>query len=326
VLALKPGYAEAHLNRGLARLLTGDWPRGWIDFEYRWKQRDYRSRRSGADAPEWSGEDLSGRSILAYDEEGLGDTIQFCRYLLLLSERGANVTFLLRSKLAGLLKTLSGNVRLVSEVRAGDHFDFQVPLLSLPYRFGTELRNVPSQVPYLSADTGLAARWAKKLGAPGFKIGICWQGSPAATIDIGRSLPLRMFFPLSPVPGVRLISLQKHHGLDQLAELPAGMTVETLGDHFDSGPDAFADSAAVMQSLDLIVTSDTSIAHVAGALGRPVWLALKYVPDWRWMAEGHETPWYPSMRLFRQKKPGDWPQVFDDMTAELRDRLGRPNV
>jgi hypothetical protein len=172
-------------------------------------------------------------------------------------------------------------------------------------------------VPYLFADPALAAAWRARIGDAGFRIGILWQGNPGYKGDHKRSIPLACFAPLAAVPGVRLISLQKNHGLDQLARLPAGMTVETLASGFDDGPDAFIDSAAVMMSLDLIVSIDSAAIHLAGALGRPAWLPLASIPHWVWGLEREDTPWYPSLTLFRQKLRGEWGDVFRQMAAKL---------
>jgi hypothetical protein len=190
--------------------------------------------------------------------------------------------------------------------------------MSLPYRFRTELATIPAATPYLAAEAERIAHWKQVVGDRGFKVGIAWQGNPNVKMDIGRSLPLREFLPLSQLEGVRLISLQKDAGYDQIANLPAGMQVETLGAEFDSGPDAFVDTAAVMQSMDLIVTSDTSIPHLAGALRRPVWVALKKVPEWRFMLGRNDSPWYPDMKLFRQTAAGEWRSVFERIADELR--------
>ncbi len=190
--------------------------------------------------------------------------------------------------------------------------------MSLPRQFNTELSSIPNKVPYLKAEPELETRWRARIGARGFKIGIAWQGNPSVKIYEGRSIPLKEFVPLSRLAEVRLISLQKHVGLDQLAHLPRDVTVETLGDTFDNGPDAFIDAAAVMNGLDLIITSDTSIAHLAGALGRPTWVALKYDPDWRWLLDREDSPWYPTLRLFRQPERKNWTQVFAKIEAELR--------
>ena len=190
--------------------------------------------------------------------------------------------------------------------------------MSLPRLFHTELSSIPNKVPYLRAEAELEARWKARIGEHGFKIGIAWQGNPRGKIDDGRSIPLEKFVSLGRVPGVRLISLQKHVGLDQLA---GDIEIETLGDAFDNGPDAFIDTAAVMNSLDLIITSDTSIAHLAGALGRPTWVALKQVPDWRWLLDREDSPWYPTLRLFRQPQRDDWASVFATIERELRSLL-----
>jgi hypothetical protein len=175
----------------------------------------------------------------------------------------------------------------------------------------------------LSADADRVAQWGDKLGKGGFKIGIAWQGAMwhGASAIVDRSIPLAAFEPLAQVSGVRLISLQKGHGVEQLADLPRGMAVETLGEDFDSRANAFADTVAIMEHLDLVITCDTSLAHVAGSRRRPVWIGLKHVPEWRWLLEGSGSAWYPSARLFRQKTRGDWPGVMAEMAAELRGRL-----
>ncbi len=177
-------------------------------------------------------------------------------------------------------------------------------------------------MPYLTASQDRVETWRRHLGNTGFRVGINWQGNPSYKADWNRSMALRFFEPLAKVPGVRLISLQKKNGLEQLENLPEGMSVETLGDDFDEGPDAFIDTAAVMMSLDLIISSDTSIAHLAGALAQPVWTLLPFVPDWRWMLERGDTPWYPTMRLFRQQTHGDWPGVFSGVGNALHQRMG----
>ena len=197
--------------------------------------------------------------------------------------------------------------------------------MSLPLRLNVDLGSIPSQCSYLQAEADLAKAWKQRIGEAGFRIGIAWQGAPDGKIDRGRSVPLSEFIPLTRRPGVRVISLQKTHGLDQLKTLPAGATVETLGDGFDSGPDAFIDAAAVMSNLDLIITSDTSIAHLAGALGRPTWIALQHVPDWRWLLDRNDSPWYPTLRLFRQRTRDDWSTVFQDMAVELDSLVSRNN-
>jgi hypothetical protein len=186
----------------------------------------------------------------------------------------------------------------------------------LPFACKTNLETLPKQTPYLFADPYLVKKWRSSIGSGGVKIGICWQGSRSKG-DFGRSFPLSHFNIFSQIPGIRLISLHKGDGESQLLDLPQGMTVETLGDEFDSGPDALLDSAAVMKCCDLIITSDTAVAHLAGALGVDTWLALRLVPDWRWLLDRTDSPWYPTMRLFRQQTEGDWESVFSEMKKEL---------
>jgi tetratricopeptide (TPR) repeat protein len=324
--ALDAGSADAFNNRGMVQLLAGRYPEGWADYEWRWKAKSFAAQRPNVDAPLWQGEDLAGRHILVFCEQGLGDAIQFVRYVRLLAERGAKVTFLTWPSLVRLLKPLAKNAEIVSEIEENTRFDFQCPLLSLPHRCGTDSRSIPSEVPYLAAEPDRIESWKPVIGGHGFRIGIAWQVKRDATQTLHRlrrAFPLAELLPLARLPGVRLISLQKEHGLEQMQDLPAGMTVETLGDGFDSGPDAFLDSAAVMSHLDLILTADTSTAHVAGALGRPVWLMLKYVPDWRWQLDRDDCPWYPTMRLFRQDIDGDWRSVVAKVERELRTRLGQ---
>jgi hypothetical protein len=207
-------------------------------------------------------------------------------------------------------------------------YDFHMPLMSLPAALRMSEAAIPADVPYLRAEPERAAAWRERLGQNGFKIGVAWQGRPGVAIDRGRSIPLRCFRPLARLPGLRLISLQKNHGVDQIENLPEGFAVETLGADFDAGSDAFLDTAAVMEDLDLVITSDTAIAHLAGALGRPVWLVLRHMPDWRWQLMREDSPWYPTARLFRQRRAGEWDEVFERVARELervlageRDRL-----
>lgn len=319
-LELDPTFEKASFNRSILVMLLGDFADQWADYEHRFEQANVARRELAGSYPHWKGEPLNGKKIIVCEEQGIGDTIQFARYLQLIADRGAEVTFLARASLSRLLRPLAATVRIVDE-EPNETFDFQCALLSLPGVFKTTPQNTPQTVPYLAAEPDLVATWQDRLGDKGFKIGICWQGNPLGSIDVGRSIPLRQFQPIAGIDGVRLISLQKNHGLEQLAELPEGMHVETLGPDFDVGPDAFVDTAAVMANLDLIITSDTSVAHLAGALGRPVWLVLKQVPDWRWLLDRADSPWYPTMRLYRQPKRGDWESPFAQIADDLRSHL-----
>jgi tetratricopeptide (TPR) repeat protein len=321
-VAAKPDYAESQYHRGSALLLGGRFKEGWRDFERRWEAGDCGFDRPRLRAREWRDEPLSGRSIVVYSEQGLGDAIQFARFMPRLTAMGAKVTFLCHPNLVRLFRPVSAHMEVIAFCDPDRRFDFQCALMSLAERFRIDLRDLPGEVPYLFPEAPLVAQWRARVGDAGYRIGISWQGNPIGVIDRGRSIPLEQFRPLAELPGVRLISLQKTHGLDQLAHLPEGMIVEALG-AFDEGPDAFIDTAAIMASLDLIVTSDTATAHLAGALGRPAWVALKHVPDWRWMLAREDSPWYPSLRLFRQPARGEWTSVFAAMAEALRPLVER---
>lgn len=327
-LALDPNLGEAHFGLAQVLLLQGAFEEGWAEYEWRWQLADYawiRDIRGVAEKPRWSGEDLAGKTILIYAEQGLGDTLQFVRYVPRVVAHAGHVVLMVQPALKHLLRTIEG-VTLVGLDERSPDFDFHCPLLSLPRLFGTTAATIPAGIPYLSAGREASERWRLRLGDHGVRIGIAWQGKPGVTIDNGRSIPLAAFAPLAHLPGVRLISLQKNVGLEQLENLPAWMQVETLGDDFDSGPGAFLDTSAVMTNLDLVVTSDTSVAHLAGALGRPTWVALKAFPEWRWGVEAATSPWYPSMRLFRQATAGDWMPVFARMAGELAQIPARQKV
>lgn len=317
-VALKPDYAQAHFNLSLVLLSKGDFRIGWQEYEWRWKGAVKELQPRKFTKPQWQGEDLSGKTLLLHAEQGLGDTLQFVRYAPVLASRGARVVLAVPKELVALLRSVP---RLASVVGGGERlpsFDFHLPLMSVPSILGTTEETIPADIPYLSPDPERVAAWQERLGGDGLKVGVVWQGRPNMKIDKGRSIPLAAFAPLAAISTVRLISLQKKHGLTQLDDLPPGMRVETLGPNFDEGPDAFLDTAAVMANLDLIVTSDTSAAHLAGALGRPVWIALKRTAEWRWLLDREDSPWYPTARLFRQREAGDWSGVFERLAANLR--------
>lgn len=319
-LSLAPDLPDARFNRALVFLLLGRFEEGLSDYEWRWQRGDLQKHRRSFRAALWLGqESLAGKTILLHAEQGLGDTLQFCRYAQMVSALGARVIMECPRALVPLLKTLPGVDILLAAGDVLPHFDFHCPLASLPLTLKTSLHCVPAPILYLYPQPERIRRWSQGLGQEGLRIGVCWQGQPSQ-IDQGRSFPLKMLKPLSEIPGVRLISLHKGAGEAQLQDLPPGMTVQTLGPHFDKDG-AFLDTAAVMKHCHLVVTSDTAIAHLAGALGVPVWVALKFVPDWRWLLHRSDSPWYPTMRLFRQSAPGDWGPVFAAMAAELRSGL-----
>ncbi len=320
-LQLKPDDAHMHLNRAFVRLLLGDFARGWPENEWRWKRP--ATPEPQLPRPRWKGEPLTGRTILLHCEQGLGDTLQLVRYARELQRRRARTIVLCQRPLVRILQRCEGIDRVVAEGDPLPEFDFWIPLMSVPTVLRTDHDSIPGTCGYLRAVPGLVRHWKKRLRAiDGFRIGICWQGSPDHQADRQRSTPLRYFAPLARIPGVRLISLQKGPGLAQLDEI-AGAFELVQFDDLDTAHGAFMDTAALMRSLDLVVCCDSSLVHLAGALGVPVWLPLPFAPDWRWLLGRTDSPWYPSLRLFRQEALGDWESAFRKVTRALRQQLGR---
>jgi tetratricopeptide (TPR) repeat protein len=318
-IRLKPDYAEAYYNRSFVRLGQGDFAAGWQDYAWRFECKDYSRRRF--DAPAWDGSPLTGRTLLVHAEQGLGDSLQFIRYVKLAQRRGDNLFVEVPPSLVPLLRA-SGISGLIAGGSPLPRVDVQIALLNLPRVCGTTLASVPAEVPYLAADPRLLKQWRSRLrGIQGFKIGIVWQGNADYTFDHFRSIPLVQFAPLAEVSGVQLISLQKNAGVEQLSALEGRFTASDLGSTLDGEAGAFMDTAAVMCNLDLVITSDTAAAHLAGGLGVPAWVALASAPEWRWMKDRSDSPWYPTLRLFRQTSPGDWPGVFAQMKTELASRV-----
>jgi tetratricopeptide (TPR) repeat protein len=319
-LAARPGFAEARKRRAALHLLRGDYAAGWRDYGASLQALDARERANAHahDIPVWQGESLAGKSLLLSEPNGFGDALQYWRFIPRLLAMGATLAFQGRPELFELLRSSGWPVRFVAAGEELPGFDLRCQLWSVPRLLGMGIADIPADVPYLFADPARVARWSR-LCAPGrLNIGICWQGKPGRKIDAGRSIPLAAFAPLAGIPGVRLVSLQRGHGVEQLRGLPTGIRVVEPDPTFDGGADAFLDTAALIQSLDLVVTSDTAVAHLAGALGRPAWLALKWMPEWRWMQERTDSPWYPTMRLFRQSTRGDWPGVFAAIAHQVR--------
>jgi Flp pilus assembly protein TadD len=311
---LKPGYVDPRWNRSLVRLLRGDLEGGFAEYEARLELANFEVRRPSR--PRWDGGDLAGRTILLHPEQGLGDVLQFVRYLPAVKARGGRVVFECPRALVKVLIGVAGADQVVPMGDAPPPFDVHLPLLSLPLVIGPRFDAIPARVPYLSADPALVARWRAELAArDGFKVGIAWQGSTKYRKDHARSVPLAHFAALARVPGVRLVSLQKGPGLAQLGRVD--FPVADLGPTFDGHAGPFMDTAAVMTGLDLVVTSDTVIPHLAGALGVPTWVALPAVPDWRWLLDREDSPWYPTLRLFRQERAGDWETLFARIATEL---------
>ena len=320
----EPNDATCHRYRSFANLAKGNLAEGWQEHEWRIKIRGNSRPDCLNAAPMWAGEDITGKKILLHSEQGHGDTIQFVRYAPLVAGRGARVSLVVHESLRRLFAANFPDMDVGDTLGMRAGFDYQAPLMSLPHILGTTSEAaIPHEVPYLVADEARIAKWRDRLGAHGFRVGINWQGNPVYAADRDRSIALRHFAPLTRVAGVRLISLQAQNGLDQLNDLPAGMTVETLGEEIVSNPDGFREMAAVMANLDLLVTSDSAPAHLAGAMARPVWVALPACADWRWMAGRDDSPWYPTMKLVRQKTLGDWASLFDGVAVALADAAAR---
>jgi tetratricopeptide (TPR) repeat protein len=321
-IRLNPDDAEAHFNRAAAWLLHGDYERGWREYEWRWRRLSNPPRHFPA--PLWDGSALTGRTILVHAEQGLGDTLQFLRYVPLVKQHGGRVLFECQAPLVRLAASCAGMDQLLASGTPLPAFDVHAPLLSLPGILGTTLATIPAQVPYVHADPQLIEHWRKRLGGAGeYKIGIAWQGSPDFAQDRHRSFSLAQFAALAKLPGIRLVSLQKGRGREQLASLEGQFSVLDLGDQLDQAG-AFVDTAAIIHSLDLVIAPSTAVAHLAGALGVKVWVALPAVPDWRWLLKRDDSPWYPTARLFRQRQAGDWTSVFEMMATELGRRATVP--
>jgi tetratricopeptide (TPR) repeat protein len=309
---------STHWNRALTWLQKGDFEKGWEEYEWRWKRKQTPPRAFRQ--PAWDGSPLSGRTILLYMEQGLGDMLQFIRYAPLVKERGGTVILECPRFLIPLFSTCRGIDLIVAEGDPLPDFNVQAPLMSLPRLFKTTPEAIPSAVPYLFPDPGLVEQWRQRLSSiAGFKIGISWQGNPHHQWDRHRSFPLAELAAIARLPGVRLISLQKGARTEQLKVVP--FEVIEFGEELDTTSGAFMDSAAIIKNLDLVITVDSAIAHLAGALGAPVWLGLAAIVDWRWMFQREDTPWYPTMRLFRQSKLGNWASVFGRMASELSKQL-----
>ncbi|MDR6774053.1 tetratricopeptide repeat protein [Azospirillum sp. BE72] len=313
-VAIDPAGPDARRNLGMALLVAGRFEEGWREYEWRLRCKDAPTH-AAMPKPRWMGEPLDGRRILLHGEQGLGDALQFCRYVPLVAARGGRVILGLPAPLKRVMAGLPGVERFVSGQLPTDAFDLHLPMLSLGEVFGTQMDTIPHRVPYLTAEPDLVARWGERLkGLRGLKVGIVWAGSPTHGNDRNRSIGLAPFARLAAIPGVSLVSIQKGPTEGQAANPPGGFPLLNLS------PDIrdFADTAAIMAGLDLVVCVDTSVAHLAGALGVPVWVMVPFAPDWRWMLDREDSPWYPTMRLFRQDRPGSWDNALDRLERALR--------
>jgi tetratricopeptide (TPR) repeat protein len=315
-LELNPNEAELHRNLGVILLLQGRFREGWDEYRWRWKVGDLNRP---VQLPVWDGSDLRGKSILLTAEQGLGDTIHFVRFAQVLRQQGAKTLVYAQSALMALLQN---NHNLgpfyPNNLPLGQMFDYQCSLIDAADLLNVDLKSIPSLLGYIQPPQNLLAYWKQQMPklSGKFRVGIAWQGNPDHQADMFRSIPLSFFEPLSQIPGVELVSLQQGFGIEQIREW-RGAPLGLLPEGVDKSSGAFMDTAAIMQMLDLVITSDTSIAHLAGALGVPTWVGLNFVPDWRWLMDRDDSPWYPSIRLFRQTKTGDWASVFSAIQAEL---------
>lgn len=315
-IARNQDHVGAHWNKGLVLLRQGHFRDGWPLYEWRFRAHDISVIRQH-NTPRWRvGIPLSGKTLAVHWEQGLGDTIQFCRFIPHLVAAGARVQFEPQACLQRLMSTLKGTFELIGE--GTEQADYHLPLMSLPWALGLTEPDFMVVEPYLSVPDIPLAPWTEILVSdPRPMIGICWQGS-YSRVDRGRSVPLELFSKLATAfPEFHFISVQKGPAAQQL-NAPANMIIDNLGSTFDNGPDAFCDSAAVIARCALVITVDTSVAHLAGALGCETWTLLQHYPDWRWMKERTDTPWYSKMHLFRQRRPGDWSSVFTDVASKLK--------
>jgi tetratricopeptide (TPR) repeat protein len=323
-LQLDPNSVIARFDLSLIQLALGDFENGWRNYEARWAAPPLLGLRPGFSQPLWDGGDIAGKTILLYPEQGLGDTLQFVRYAQVLSEqRGARVIVTSPPELAELLRTVPGVEAVITERKDLPAFDVYCPMLSVPRHLGTTLETIPANIPYLAADPERVAAWRARLPDDGkLKIGLVWAGNArisdanANRTDSRRSLKLAQLSAWADIPGVTWISLQKGPPGEE-ARRPGALPLLDWTDELQS----FADTAALAQCLDLIVSVDTSVVHMAGGLGKPVWMLSRFDACWRWLPGRTDSPWYPAMRIFTQPRPGDWEPVFRDVAVALRERF-----
>ena len=311
--AIDPTDADIHHHRAIVLLLLGRLAEGWAEYEARHRTKQGRADRHGFAQTVWDGEALAGRTILLQAEQGLGDTLQFCRYAALVAERGGHVVLEVQPSLLRLLASLPSVVQLVAQGDALPSFDLCCPLLSLPHIFGTTLHTIPARVPYLAPSAEALARWRARLPQGDQRQGgLVWAGNPHHANDRRRSLPFHVLAPLWAVPGVSWVSLQVGPPCADLLAAPSGL-VEDLAPKLHD----FAETAAAICQLDVVVTADTAVAHLAGALGKRTFVLLPFAPDWRWLRSGVHSPWYPTLRLFRQDARRNWTPVIEAVVTTL---------
>ena len=317
VIQISPDNAEARWNRARCLLLTGDYSNGFHEYEWRWKRKENQDLRDFIKPKLQANDKLAGKIILVHSEQGLGDTLQFIRYIQFLTDRGAKVLFSPQFALISILQYARFDFELVDWKDKSLNYDYYIPLMSLPNLFGVPKDSAVSFKRYIKSPP-LSKTWV--LQRSKFKVGICWQGS-ISKIDKGRSLPLKLFHSIAVELPVELVSLHKGEGEKQIEDITFPLT--TFPPEFDGAERAFLDTAGVINQCDLIITTDTSLVHLAGAMGARTWLLLQKVPDWRWGLSGKDTFWYPSIEIFRQQKMHDWGPVFQEIFSRLKVELGK---
>ena len=321
-ISLNPDYAEAHMNRSLLLLLTGNYKDGWQEYEWRLRTKAHSLR--AFNKPKWDGSPLNGKTILIHAEQGFGDTIQFIRYLPMVKAQGGQVILECHKSLHRLLRNYAGVYKIIERTDEPDiKFDIQLPILSLPGVFRTTQDSIPAETPYVTADPGVSQLFSLRFGTDyNFKIGIVWAGSSVNKKDHIRSCTLADFYPLLDIQGTSFYSLQKGSISAEDEDALAEMKITNLNNQLRD----FAETAAAIANLDLIISVDTAVVHLAGALGKPVWNLLHLAPDWRWLLNREDSPWYPEMRLFRQTKLNNWTDLFKQVKSTLLEKVNRSEV
>ena len=323
VIAKSPSYAQAHFALSTAYLTIANYTEGWQEYEWRWKQGTMHERKFKQ--PLWDGTNLNGKTIYLHAEQGLGDTFQFIRFAKIAKDKGGHVIAAVQSPLVELISLCPYIDEVIKLGPTPEHFYTHAALLTLPLILNTQEDTIPNMHPYLFANEALVTLWKEKLNNDkNFKIGICWQGNPNYSTHFlrlavaSKSLRPANCAPIGAIPGVSIYSLQKDHAKNVDESLPEEFIIHTFDDSFDRDHGRFMDTAALMKNLDLVITVDTSIAHLAGGLGVPVWVLLPKPADWRWLLDRTDSPWYPTMRLFRQTVPGNWSMVIDQICDALK--------
>jgi tetratricopeptide (TPR) repeat protein len=322
VRELAPDNAEAHTFLGHIHLLQGNFLLGWGEHEYRWSTPHFHRDRGKHSQPLWKGEPLEGSRILLHAEQGLGDTLQFVRYIPLVSARGGKVVLEVQPRLQRLLAPIAGAEQVIARGGAFPEVDWQCPLLSLPWAFATDLNTIPAKIPYVYPDPARVEAWGQRLQGNSLRIGLVWGGSPAFPHERWRSIPLELLAPLTNLAGTTFYSLQMGPQAGELKDLGARGNLIDLQDEQED----FADTAAIVANLGLVISIDTSVAHLAGAMGKPVWVLLHKSPDWRWLLDREDSPWYPTARLFRQTLLGNWQDVLARVEGDLRELVAHTAI